>query len=105
MIATVAGTLWIDQDVGDVLHIAHFLGAFAYFQQRIEAGGARIGRVEAQAVREAGAPAGSERPVLALDVVNNGRLGPAQQRGEHQADALARSGWRDEKHVLGPSVA
>ena len=50
------------------------------------------GGIEQQAVREPGAPAGGELPVLALDVVDDGRAGPGQERGQHQAHALARSG-------------
>ena len=49
----------IDQDVGDVLHIAHLLRALAHLQQRIEAGGQGVGRIEQQAVRE---PASASRP-------------------------------------------
>ena len=50
VIAAVAGAFGINEDVGDVLHIAHFLRALAHFQQRIEAGGAGIGWVKAQTV-------------------------------------------------------
>ena len=104
MVAALARTFRIDQDVGDVLHVAHFVCTLAHFQQGIEAGGARIGGIEQQAVREAGAPAGGEGPVLALDVVNDGGLVPRQQRGQYQTDAFAGPGRRHHQHVLGTIV-
>jgi hypothetical protein len=70
------GALRVDQDVGDILYIAHFHRSFAHFEQRIEAGRQGIGRIEQQAVRELRAPAGGQRPVLTLDVVDNGRARP-----------------------------
>ena len=41
VVADLAGTLGIDQDVGDVLHVPDLVRALAHLQQRIEAGGAR----------------------------------------------------------------
>ena len=95
----------VDQDVGDVVHIAHLVEALAHLQQRVEAGGERIGGVEQQAVRELRAPAGGELPVLALDVVDDGRAGPGHEGGHHQADALAGAGGSHGQHVLGAVVA
>ncbi len=105
VIAPFLGPFRIDQDVGDVLHVAHLLRALAHLEQRIEAGGEGIGRIEQQAMGELGAPAGGEHPVLALDVVHDGRAGPGQQGGHHQADALARPRRRDRQHMLGAIVA
>jgi hypothetical protein len=36
----------IDRDVGDVLHVADLVRALAHLQERVVAGGTRIGRVE-----------------------------------------------------------
>ena len=105
MVAPVARAFGIDQDVGDVLHVAHLVLAAAHFEQRIEAGGAGIGGIEQQAVGEAAAPAGGELPVLALDVVDDGGPGPAQQRRHHQAHALAGARRRHGEDVLGAVVA
>ena len=91
VIAPVARAFPVDQHVGDILHVAHFLLAGAHFEQRFEPGRVGIGRIEQQAIREAGAPAGRELPVLALDVVDDGGAGSGQQRRQDQADALARA--------------
>src|SRR5690606_37849019 len=45
-------------------------------------------------------PTGGEAPVLALYVVDDRRAGPAQQRGNDQADALARAGRREGHDML-----
>ena len=79
--------------------------AAAHLEQRIVARGARIGRIEQQAVREARAPAGGQLPVLALDVVNDGGAWPGQQRRNDQADALAGTRRREGHHMLGTVVA
>ena len=99
------GAFRVDQDVGDVLHIAHLVSALAHLEQRIEAGRQRVGRIEQQAVRELGAPAGGQLPVLALDVVDDGGAGPGQQGGQDQADALAGPGRCHRQHMLGTVVA
>ena len=52
MVAPLARAFRIDQDVGDVLHVAHLVLALAHLEQWIEAGGERIGRIEQQAVGE-----------------------------------------------------
>ena len=51
------------------------------------------------------AKAGGELPVLALDVVDDGRAGPGQQRRHDQADALAATRRREAQHMLGPVMA
>jgi hypothetical protein len=53
----------------------------------------------------AGAKAAGELPVLALDVVDDGRAGPGQKGGQHQAHALARSGRGKAQAMLGAVVA
>ena len=47
-----------------------------------------------------GAKACCELPVLALDVVDDGRARPGQQRGYNKADALTRAGRREAQHML-----
>jgi hypothetical protein len=59
--------------------------------------------VEEQAVRESGAPAGGELPVLALDVVDDGRARPSHEGRDDEADALAGAGGSHGQDVLGPS--
>ena len=39
-------TFRIDQDVGEVLHVADLVRSLAHLQERVVAGGTRIGRVE-----------------------------------------------------------
>ena len=95
----------IDQDVGDVLHVAHFPFAAAHLEQRIICCGFRVGRVEEKDAAVFGAEACGELPVLSLDVMNDGRARPGQQRGHDQADALAGAGRREAQHMLRPVVA
>ena len=95
----------IDEDVGDVLDVADFPFAAADFQQRIVGGARGIGRIEQQHAAEARAPAGGQRPVLALDVVDDRRAWPGQQRRHDKADAFAGSGRGETQHMLGAVVA
>ena len=53
----------------------------------------------------AGAEAGGEGPVLALDVVDDGGARPGQQRGHDEADALAGTRGREAQNVLGAVMA
>ena len=105
MVAPLQRALRVHQDVGDVLHVAHLVHAAPHFQQRVVGGRPGICRVEQQAVRETRAPAGRQLPVLTLDVVDDGRAGPGQQRGHHQADTLARTCGRKREYVLRPVMA
>ncbi|MCY1374689.1 hypothetical protein D9M69_620490 [compost metagenome] len=68
----------VDQDVGDILDIAHLMVATTHFQQRVVARRCHIRGVEQQAVREARAPPRGQRPVLALDIVNDRRRRPGK---------------------------
>src|SRR3546814_14102242 len=99
MVAAFERALGIDQDVGDVLDVAHLVGSAANFEQRIVAGRAGIGGIEEQAMREALTPAGGQLPVLALDVVDDRRARPAEQCRPDQTGALAAPG-RSERHVV-----
>ena len=74
-------------------------------EQRIVGGARRVGRIEQQHAAEPRAPAGRQRPVLALDVVDDRRARPGQQRRHDQADALAAAGRREAQHMLRTVVA
>ncbi len=56
-------------------------------------------------MREARAPAGGDLPVLALDVVDDGRGRPGKQRRHHQTDAFARARGRKGQDVFRAFVA
>ena len=105
MVAPLERPFGIDQDVGDILDVADLVRAAADLEQRIVARRTRIGRIEQQAVREARAPAGGQRPVLALDVVDDRRAGPTQKGRHDQPDALARAGRGEGHDMLGTVMA
>src|SRR3546814_2027159 len=56
-------------------------------------------------VAEPRAPAGSQLPIVALDVVNDGASGPGKQRRHDKADALARTGRSEGHDMFGAVVA
>jgi hypothetical protein len=104
MIAAVERAFGIDEDVGDVLDVADLVRAAPYLDQRIVARRAGVGRIKQEAVREAATPAGGQLPILALDVVDDGRARPTEQPRDDKADALVRS-CRCECHdMIGPFV-
>ena len=74
----------------------------ADFKQRIIVRRSRICRVEQQAMRETLPPAGGQLPVLALDVMNDGRAGPAEKGRDDQPDTFARTGRGEHHDVLRP---
>src|SRR3546814_7439142 len=84
-------TFGIDQNIGDILDIAHLMRAAAYLQQRVVSSGSNVGRIEQQRVREARTPAGGELPVLAIDVVDDGTAGPTQTRRDRNSTPLPRT--------------
>src|SRR6516162_2457429 len=100
MIAPLERTLRVNQDVGDVLGVPHLGVATANFQQRIIWGRSRIGRVEQEHPAEPGAPSGGELPVLALDVMDDRRTGPGQERRDDQSYPLPGAGRGEAEHVL-----
>ncbi len=69
-------------------------------EQRIVGGALRIGRIEQQRPAEPRPPAGRQPPVLALDVVDDRRARPGEQRRHDQSDALAGTGRREAQHML-----
>lgn len=105
MVAPFQRPFGIDQNIGDILDIADFAGPAADFEQRIVAGRGRVGRIEQQAMGEARAPACAHLPILALDVMDDGRTRPAQKRRNDQTDALAAAGRREDDDMFGAIVA
>ena len=91
MVAAVERSFRIDQDVGDVLDVAHFLVAAPHLQEWIVSRGRRVGRIEFEYAAEPRPETSRQRPVLSLDVMNDAASGPRQQRRDHQADAFTRS--------------
>ncbi len=100
MIAPLEGAFGIDQDVGDVLDVAHLGVAAPHFEQRVVGGGIGVGRVEQEHAAEARAPAGGQLPVLALDVVDDRGARPGEQGRDDQADALAGPGRRETQNMF-----
>src|SRR3546814_1540619 len=95
MVALLQRAFGIDQNVRDVLHVAHFMRAASNLQQWVVGGRLRIGRVEQQAMREARAPPCGDLPVLALDVVDDGGRGPRseERRVGKECVSTCRSRW------------
>src|SRR3546814_13157398 len=89
VVATLHSSFGVYQNIGDILNVANRVRAAPNLQQRIISGRSDVGRIEKQRVREARAPAGGELPVLALDVMDDRRSGPAQQGRNDQPNALA----------------
>jgi hypothetical protein len=65
------GAFGIDQHVGDVLDVADFPFAAAYFEQRVVGGALGVGRIEQQHPTEARTPAGGQAPILTLYVMDD----------------------------------
>src|SRR3546814_3182141 len=63
--------------------------AAPHFEQGIVGRRSRVGRIEQQDPVETRAEACGQLPVLALDVMDDGRPRPGQQRRDHKPDALA----------------
>ena len=105
VIAALQRAFGIDENVGDVLHVAHLGGPAPHLEQRIIGGGLRVGRIEQQHAPEARTPAGGERPILALDVMDDRRARPGKQRRHDEADALAGSRRCEAEHMLWPVMA
>ena len=50
VIASLQRTFGIDEDIGNVLHVAHFMGTTSDFQQRVVTGRVGIRGIEKKAV-------------------------------------------------------
>ncbi len=94
----------VDEQIGDVLGVAHLVPTLPNFQERIEAQRIEGRRLEAPDAAELAAPARGKRPVFLLDVVDEDRVRPAQERWDDQADTLTRSGGGEAEDVLGAVV-
>src|SRR3546814_3815060 len=100
MVSLLQAAFGVDQDVGYILDVPYLPFAAPYFEQRVVGGRRRIGRIEQQHLAEPRAKTGGQTPVLALDVVNDCRSRPGEQRGHHQADALAGPGRCEAQPML-----
>jgi hypothetical protein len=100
MIAPFKRAFGIDQDIGDVLDIAHFTVAAAHLDQRVVSRRCRIGRIEQQHAAETGTPAGGQLPVFTFDVMNDATARPCQQRRNDETDPLPAAGRRETKYML-----
>src|SRR3546814_17311713 len=94
----------VDENVRDILNVANLVHAPPDLQQRVIFGGSGVGRMEQQDVAEARAPARGNLPVLALCIVNDGRAGPAQQRGDNTPEPFTAAVRRDVHDLLRPVV-
>ena len=74
-------------------------------EQRVESHRIGRGRLEPPGAAELPPPPGGQRPVLLLDVVDEHRVRPAEQRGDDQAHALAAAGRCEAEDVLWAIVA
>jgi hypothetical protein len=105
MAPTLQGPLGIDQHIGDVLDIADLPFSATDLQQRIVGSAGGVGPIEQQDSAEPRPPAGGQRPVFALDVVDDRGTGPGQQRRDDEPDTLTRSGGSETQDVLGTIMA
>ena len=100
VIAAFQRSFRVDQHIRDILDIAHLPFAAANFQQWIIGGRIRVGWIEQQHAAVPLAKAGSQGPVLSLDVMDDATARPGQKRRHHQTDALAGSGRREAEHMF-----
>jgi hypothetical protein len=105
MVTFVEAAFGIDQDVSDVLDVAHFPFALPYLQQRVVGRRFHVGRIEEQHAAVPGAKACCQRPVLAFDVMDDAASRPGQQRRHNEADAFAAAGRREAQDMLRTIVA
>lgn len=101
--------LGVDEDGGDVLRVADLvLRAQADLLEGVVRGDAGFGARGVEAEHEMACvllpPAGGERPGFALRVVDHDGIGPAEERRENEADALAAPGRGEREDVLGSGV-
>jgi hypothetical protein len=90
----------VNQHISNVLHVAGLPLAATYFEKRVLGSALCVGRIEQQHAPNPGAPARGQRPVLALDVVHDGRARPDQKGWHDQSHAFAASGGRKAQHML-----
>ena len=99
----------IDHHVHDVLHVLGFVHrAQPHLLKRVvlDAGAGGVGRIELEAdLPQALARARGKLPILALEVVDQGRVWPGQQGRNHHADALAAPRGRHHQHMARAAVA
>ena len=98
----------VDEDIGDVLRVAHFLIAHPDLEQRVvpraRAVRARGIELETEAAELATPPARREHPVLSLHVVDEHRVRPGEQVRHDERDAFAAPSRGEDEDVLGTIV-
>src|SRR5450755_3606941 len=104
MVAPLQRALRIDQDVGNVLHVAYFMLTAAHFEQRVISGRTCVGWIEQQAMRETRAPPSGQLPVLPLDIVDHSRTRPRKEGRHDEPHAFAGTGGSKGNNVLRPVV-
>jgi hypothetical protein len=87
VVSSFEGAFGIDEHVGDILDVTDFPFAAPDLEQRVVGGAVGVGRIEQQHSPEAAAPSGGQHPILSLDVMDDGRAWPGQQRRHNEADA------------------
>ena len=103
MIAPLERAFGIDEDVGDILDVAYLVVAAADLEQRV------VGRADLDRSDRTGgspkarAPAGGQLPILALDVVDDGRTGQVSRVGTTRPTPLPERVGAKHMTCSGPS--
>src|ERR1700712_1289529 len=105
MIPALERAFGINENVGDILGVPDLAVALADLKQRIIGRARLIGRIEQQHRSKAGPPTGGQLKIFALDIVDDRRERPSQERRNDQTYALARTGWGKAQDVLGAGVS
>src|SRR6266851_4000630 len=72
----------------------------------LDAGAGGVGRIELQAdVAHAFPPACGERPIFALEIVNQRRMRPSQKSGYDDSGAFSAASRSEDQHVAGAGIA
>ena len=100
MIATIIRTLWVNQDVRDVLHITNLMRTQPNFQQRIVPGGAGTRGIEIDGSAEGVAPPGGDLPIRPFDVVHDDASRVREECGDDDTNPFTRAGGCEEQHMF-----
>src|SRR5665213_1825409 len=100
MIAALKRAFGIDENIGDLLDIAHFQGRAPDLQQRVVGSAGWVGGVEQQHATELCPPSCGQGPILALYVMDDGRTRPGQKRRDNKANALAAARGCEAQHMF-----
>src|SRR5207245_770679 len=99
----------VDEHVRDELGVPDVPGPGPNLEERVvargRAGGGGGVESETATAEFALAPPGGQRPVLALDIVDDAAPGPAQQGWQNESDTLPRAGRGEGEDVLRPRMS